>query len=53
MNSEPSKLKNPPNSSPDTEKSGKGTEVEKQGGVEPAKRQAERDWQESAKESGD
>jgi hypothetical protein len=34
-------------------KSGTGTEAERKGGVEPAKRQAERDWQDSAKESGD
>jgi hypothetical protein len=32
---------------------GKGTEAERQGGVEPAKRQAQRDWEDSAKESGD
>jgi hypothetical protein len=30
-----------------------GTEATRNGGVEPAKRQAERDWQDSAKESGD
>jgi hypothetical protein len=33
--------------------SGTGTEAERKGGVEPAKRQAERDWEDSAKESGD
>ena len=32
---------------------GSGTEAERKGGVEPAKRQAERDWEDSAKESGD
>jgi hypothetical protein len=30
-----------------------GTEARRKGGVEPAKRQAERDWEDSAKESGD
>ncbi len=30
-----------------------GTEAARKGGVEPAKRQAEHDWQDSAKESGD
>jgi hypothetical protein len=30
-----------------------GTEAKRKGGVEPAKRQAERDWQDSAKESGE
>jgi hypothetical protein len=30
-----------------------GTEARRKGGVESAKRQAERDWQDSAKESGD
>ena len=34
-------------------KSGTGTEAERMGGIEPAKRQAERDWEDSAKESGD
>ena len=33
--------------------SGTGTEAERKGGIEPAKRQAERDWEDSAKESGD
>jgi hypothetical protein len=37
----------------DPGKSGTGTEAERKGGVEPAKRQAERDWQDSAKESGE
>jgi len=32
---------------------GTGTEAERKGGIEPAKRQAERDWEDSAKESGD
>jgi hypothetical protein len=30
-----------------------GIEARRKGGVEPAKRQAERDWEDSAKESGD
>jgi hypothetical protein len=30
-----------------------GTEAEQKGGKEPAKRQAERDWEHSAKESGE
>jgi len=34
-------------------KTGTGTEAERQGGIGPAKRQAERDWEDSAKESGD
>lgn len=34
-------------------KSATGTEAQRKGGVEPAKRQAEKDWQDSAKESGD
>ncbi len=33
--------------------SGAGTEAERLGGIESAKRQAERDWEDSAKESGD
>lgn len=32
---------------------GTGTEAERAGGIEPAKRQAEKDWEDSAKESGD
>jgi hypothetical protein len=32
---------------------GTGTEAERKGGVQPAKRQAEHDWEDSAKESGD
>ena len=38
---------------PGTPESAPGTETQKKGGTEPAKRQAERDWQDSAKESGD
>jgi len=30
-----------------------GSEIRKKGGADSAKRQAERDWQDSAKESGD
>jgi hypothetical protein len=32
---------------------GTGTEAKRMGGIEPAKRQAEKDWDESAKEDGD
>jgi hypothetical protein len=32
---------------------GAGTEAAVKGGAEPAKRQAERDWQSSAKEAGE
>jgi hypothetical protein len=55
MKTEPSKAKQPPGRPPGSEgsESGSGTEAQKKGGIEPAKRQAERDWQDSAKESGD
>jgi hypothetical protein len=57
MNTEPSKSEQPPDRTRKSEdavsKPGSGTETAKKGGVEPAKRQAERDWQDSAKESGD
>jgi hypothetical protein len=44
----------PTTESKDTDsKSGPETEAKKKGGVESAKRQAERDWEDSAKESGD
>jgi hypothetical protein len=57
MNAKTSKEEQPPGRSTDSKdpvsKAGTGTEAERKGGVEPAKRQAERDWQDSAKESGD
>ncbi len=34
-------------------KSAVGTEAQKKSGIEPARRQAEGDWEDSAKESGD
>ena len=49
--------KEPENADRDREKSAiesaTGTEAKRKGGIEPAKRQAKRDWEESAKESGD
>jgi hypothetical protein len=49
---EPRSQGTPKSDKPGT-KSGTGTEAERMGGIEPARRQAERDWEDSAKESGD
>ena len=49
---EPRSPGSPKSDKPGT-RTGTGTEAERKGGIEPAKRQAERDWEDSAKESGD
>jgi hypothetical protein len=57
MNSDTGKEEQRPDpaseSKDDVAKSAVGTEAKRKGGIDSAKRQAERDWEDSAKESGD
>ncbi|HEY4341498.1 MAG TPA: hypothetical protein VGM97_16250 [Steroidobacteraceae bacterium] len=50
---EKDKQRSAPTANDPVERSGTGTEAKRMGSVETAKRQAERDWQDSAKESGE